>query len=140
MPRLLEHRSLNQGTRPTIHKLGSVCVEAPGVNHGVETENLSAGLGQLLLLMDVGRGLAEKDFGPAGNELASSSDLAMWHEVIGMGDNDVSKHPSTKDGLVTRAPSAINQPELDAPTTAPPRGREIQFEDPCVVGSSKRVR
>ncbi len=73
-------------------------------------------------------------------EAAHRLTKAAGLEVLGVVDDDVSKHGSMKDGLVVRPPSAINRLEPDAVVITTFRhAREIQLKIDPSLHSSIRV-
>ncbi len=87
-------------------------------------------------------GVTRVVFYGAGEVMEAAHRLAkvVGLEVLGVVDDDVSKHGSMKVGLVVRPPSAISQLELDAVVITTLRhAREIRAKIDPLVGSSIQV-
>ena len=88
------------------------------------------------------RGVTRVVFYGAGEVMEAAHRLtkAVGLEVLGVVDDDVSKHGSMKDGLVVRPPSVLSQLELDAVVITTFRhAREIQPKIDPSLRSSIRV-
>ena len=88
------------------------------------------------------RGVTRVVFYGAGEVMEAAHRLtkAAGLEVVGVVDDDVSKHGSMKDGLVVRPPSAISQLALDAVVITTLRhAREIRAKIDPWLSSSMRV-